>query len=263
MCLILLAHQADPELPLVLLANRDEFYARPTAPLGYWPGIPNLVAGRDLVSGGTWLGMRGPRWAAVTNVREGHAQHLAGDRSRGWLVRDYLADDCRAADFIDRLVPVASRYPGFNLLLGDRSGSYYVSNRGEPPRVLSPGFYGLSNAGLDTPWPKVLAGRQRLQEWLAGPGRQPATALALLAATGRAPDAALPATGVPLAWERALSAIFIQTPAYGTRCTSLLLRSRDGSQQLIERVYHGDPARWTERRLAAAAGSECGFSGGP
>jgi uncharacterized protein with NRDE domain len=170
MCLILFAHGAGEDFPLVLAANRDEFYERPTAPAAFWTEAPHVLAGRDLQAGGSWLGVtRTGRWAALTNYRDPPTSR-PGRPSRGMLVSDFLTGSATPEQYLAAVAADAERYDGFNLLVGDPSGVHYFGNRmadgGEPSR-LEPGVYGLSNHLLDTPWPKVARGRTRLKALLA------------------------------------------------------------------------------------------------
>jgi uncharacterized protein with NRDE domain len=250
-CLILFAHHCRADLPLVLLANRDEFLARPSAALAPWVEAPDVAGGRDLVAGGSWLGVgRDGRWAAVTNVREGE-RTPPGGCSRGWLVRDYLRGSASPEEFASQLVPRGADYAGFNLLLGAGGELWYISNRSAAPMPLPPGCYGLSNGQLDTPWPKVARGKTALDRLLQQPLVTPEAGFRLLADTTPAPDRELPATGVPLAWERALSATFIVAPAYayGTRSSSVLLRTASGTTWLAERTFAGGPEHWHQTTL--------------
>jgi len=256
MCLILFAHQCRADLPLVVLANRDEFLARATAAAAPWPGQPAVIGGRDLVAGGSWFGIgHDGRWAAVTNVREGERSPPGGP-SRGWLVRDFLLGAWSPADFARQLADQGPAYAGFNLLLGDDRELWYVSNRQSPPVPLAPGLYGLSNGRLDTPWPKVEAGKAGLAALLAKPFPAPEQGFRLLADRDTFADQELPVTGVPLAWERILSATFIVAPeqAYGTRSSTVLLRSGGGQQLLVERSFAGPSCCWSQRRYLIAAG---------
>ena len=220
MCLIAFSWQPE-QLRLHLLANRDEFYARPTAPADWWPDAPDIWAGRDLQAGGTWLGMsRAGRFAALTNVREGTPG--SGLRSRGELVADFLAGEQAPASYLGRVLENGDHYAGFNLLVGDlaRGELHYGGNRpGADARRLTAGLYGLSNAMLDTPWPKV----ERLKQGLAtlGPVHE-GTAFGLLDDDTRAALEQLPNTGVGPEWESLLSSIFIQSPDYGTRAQTVL-----------------------------------------
>ncbi len=248
MCLILVAHQVDEEWPLVVLNNRDEFYRRPTAKLGPWPGHPDVMAGRDLSSGGSWMGAhRDGRWVAVTNFREIRAGEHA-TKSRGWLVRDYLLGECSARAYLDSVAEDGKYYAGFNLLVGDRESLWHLSNRETGVRQLAAGLYGLSNGFFAADWPKIRRGRKKLAKLLKRSGWQTGEALDLMLDENRAPDRELPATGVPLAWERALSSMFIRTTDYGTRSTTLLVVNRSGHSSMIERHFTAPPQQWIEQR---------------
>jgi uncharacterized protein with NRDE domain len=256
MCLILFAHQLRSDLPLVLLANRDEYLARATAPLAPWAEEPAVVGGRDLEAGGSWLGVGADgRWAAVTNVREGEAS-LPGAPSRGWLVRDFLLGRNPPEAFIAGIAPRMETYAGFNLLLGDGSEVWWVSNREAIPVRLPPGLYGLSNGRLDSPWPKVERGKAALRALLAGPLPTAEAGFRLLADRETCPDHHLPATGISLAWERSLSPVFIVAPehGYGTRSSTVLLRAATGETQVAERSFAGSPEHWSQRSCQLAAG---------
>lgn len=239
MCLVLFAIASHPRYPLLLAANRDEYYARPARPLQPWPDAPQLLAGQDLEAGGTWLGItRDGRFATVTNVREGIPRRT-DQRSRGALTRDYLLGSLGAAAFAEFAYTEGEHYAGFNLLLGDRTGVYYCSNRGQPPRRLSRGFYGLSNDALDTPWPKVVSGKAALQQVAL---HEPSTdaLIALLGDRHQPADALLPDTGVGLSLERIYASRFIASPSYGTRASTALLIDRDGHALLKEQNFGAD-----------------------
>lgn len=226
MCTLLFAVGVHPRYPLVLAANRDEFYARETAPAGWWREAPQLFAGRDLQAGGTWCGVtRAGRWAALTNVRD-PADVRAGVVSRGALVADYLRGGAGPGEYVAAIA--GERYAGFNLVCGDRDGVWYMNNKTGERRRLGPGLYGLSNAALDTPWPKVVRGKAGLAGLLAGEGMSPSAIAAMLADTTPAADAELPDTGVGLELERALSPLCIAMPGYGTRVSTALLVGADG-----------------------------------
>lgn len=236
MCLIVVGWRVHGDYPLVVAANRDEFHARPTAFAGRWRDFPQLVGGRDLEAGGTWLGVSdGGRFAAVTNVREpGMAK---GARSRGELTANFLSSSMSALTYARGLAP--ADYSGFNLLLGDGESLVYASNRDGEARVLPPGVYGLSNHVLDTPWPKLVRARERFTAALAAlPGES--AFFELLEDRDIMPDELLPATGVSLEWERRLSAIFVQSEAYGTRASTLVRVAADGSAILSERSFAPD-----------------------
>lgn len=241
MCLILIAWQTHPEYPLVLAANRDERYDRPTLPLAFWPDAPDILGGRDLEAGGSWLAChRDGRFAAVTNVREANALKDAL-RSRGDLVRNYLNKNVQPIEFARSICQ--HEYAGFNLLLGSETTLVYVSNRGATtPRVLAAGIYGLSNHQIDTPWPKLVKARAGFIEALAQLPETQAM-FAVLADRTLADDATLPDTGLPLAAERMLSSIFVVSEHYGTRASTVLYRDRGRRLRMVERRFaaRGEP----------------------
>ena len=246
MCLILIAHRASKDLPLLVLANRDEYFDRPTARAARWKECPELIAGRDLVSGGSWFGVRGAKWSCVTNVREGF-DNGHPTRSRGWLVRDYLLADCHPHIFLNETASQRMQYAGYNLLLGYHDELWYSSNRGAIHQKLAPGIYGLSNHLLDTPWPKVVRGKDALHRLLMKSPLETDCAFALLADQTIAADDNLPKTGIPLQWERALSAAFIKIENYGTRCSTVLSKAADGAYHFFERSFsQGSPEAWEE-----------------
>ncbi|MBL8368972.1 MAG: NRDE family protein [Candidatus Accumulibacter sp.] len=237
MCLILIAWQAHPDYPLVVAANRDEFFARPSAAAAFWAEAPQVLAGRDLEAGGSWLGIgRERRFAALTNYREGR-QMAINARSRGTLVADFLTGDARPSTYLEQVSARAADYNGFNLFVADGQHLAYYANRGDsPPRFLSPGIYGLSNHLLDTPWPKLAAAKAKFASALADLPAQ-AAFFDLLADQEIVADSHLPETGVPLAWERILSAVFVRSENYGTRASTLLTRHRNGVTTLRERSF--------------------------
>lgn len=246
MCLITFAWRTDPEKPLVVVANRDEFYARPTAPAGFWSDHPGIFAGRDGLSGGTWFGVNtAGRFAAVTNYRDPRSNDPQA-RSRGELVSDFLADERAIQDYASSVFERGREYNGFNLLLGDGRTMIYVSNRSEGPQVLDSGIYALSNALLDTPWPKTVAARNALRQWLARPDADIALD-ELLLDTSPADEGELPSTGVSLELERALSAQFIEIEGYGTRCVTTLMVDRHGRATFRERGFQPEESDRSHR----------------
>jgi uncharacterized protein with NRDE domain len=226
MCLVLIAWRASPEFPCVVAANRDEFHARPAARAEWWPDRPQILAGRDLKAGGTWLGVsRTGRFAALTNYRNPEqlrAKAPAADApSRGALVTSMLESGASVAEGLAYLREVGENYNGFNLIFsdGERLGIYEsVTGTG---RELGPGVYGLSNHLLDTPWPKVRHAKSRLEAALLEK-TDTAPLLALLRDDQPAPDEQLPQTGVSLEWERLLSSAFVRASDYGTRCSTII-----------------------------------------
>lgn len=256
MCLVVLAHRMHPRYRLVVAANRDEFHAREAAPLSWWSDRPGLLAGRDLVSGGTWLGATlGGRFATVTNFREFERSVGADAPSRGGLVPAFLADTGAAGDHLQRTVADAGRYAGYSLLADDGSSLWYASNRGQRPVELGAGVYGLANDRLDEPWPKVVAGRQRMERAIAAEDVDPALLFDLLADDEPAADADRGRSDAELA--RALSAVFVRHPRYGTRCSTVLLARHDGRTVVAERRYEASG------RLTGATRHEFVARGGP
>lgn len=244
MCLIVFAWQAHPAYPLVLAANRDEYLDRPSLALDYWDDMPAVLGGRDLEKGGSWLATHvDGRWAAVTNYRDGAAPVSAAHLSRGHLVRNYVGSTDRAQDYVHHIAQPLADYPGCNLLVGDADSLFFVSNRrreAQPATVqpVSPGVHGLSNDSLDTPWPKVQRAKQALQQVLQTDGALRNEALfELLADRSPAQDAELPSTGVPVEWERTLSAPFIVSERYGTRASTVVLAGKDGTVSIDERSF--------------------------
>ena len=234
MCLIVFAWRPDHAVPLVLAANRDEFYHRESLPLGEWPDMPGLYAGRDLQAGGTWLGVnRRGRFAALTNIRD--PRQAKGANTRGELPVEFLRGDLDAESFLAELPSRLERYSGFNLLLGDRQALYYFNSEEGQARRLQPGLYGLSNAELNTPWPKVLRASERLAGCLET--ANPEQLLELMRDRQQPPRALLPDTGIGLDWELLLSSMFIVGPGYGTCSSSALLLGAAGNLQLVERRY--------------------------
>ncbi len=235
MCLILIAHGAHPEFPLVIAANRDEYYQRPTARAAFWQDHPQVLAGRDLECMGTWLGVtRAGRFAALTNFRDPRERKTDAP-SRGRLVSNFLLSDREPREYLEEVGMQAQRFNGFNLLAGDSDGVYYVSSREATVQKLSPGIHGLSNHLLDTPWPKVTRGKRRLQAVLAGePNAE--RLLDLLHDREPAPAGELPDTGVGADLERVLSPALIVSPQYGTRASTAVLFGGEGSISFTERT---------------------------
>jgi len=237
MCLIVFAWRPTDKLPLVVAANRDEFYARQTLPLAPWADASWIVAGRDLQAGGTWLGVtQDGRFAALTNIREKNRSQ-SGKRSRGELVADFLRGRQSPADYLAQVSPHLDSYAGFNLLLGDLHELYYLNSRERRAQKLKAGIYGLSNAALNTPWPKLERCRAALVAALEQDEAPTEDFFALLADRQQAADKELPDTGLTLDFERLLSSAFIASESYGTRASTVLLRRADGSMWFGERRF--------------------------
>lgn len=239
MCLIVFAWQVVPGMPLVVAANRDEFYARASAPAAWWEDHPHIYAGRDLQGGGTWLGVaRNGRFAALTNIRAPSEKNLEAP-SRGALVANYLAGQATAQEYIADITNDAATFNGFNLLVGDCNQLIWFSNKkgadsrnGQP---LPPGIYGLSNDQLDSPWPKVIRTKAQFASLLFQ-GAPEAAFFDMLSDTARAPDYRLPKTGVSIELERLLSAVCIDSPTYGTRSSTVVRLSADQTVALNEQT---------------------------
>lgn len=240
MCLIIFALRAHPRFPLIIAANRDEYFSRPTAAAAFREDTPGILAGRDLTGCGTWLGIsRGGRIAAITNYRDPkRVRH--GAPSRGRLVSGFLQGAMTAEEYLAELRRTGRAMSGFNLLFGTFEQLLYFSNCGDLPAEVPDGIHGLSNHLLDTPWPKVMKGKERLAELLQDPaGPSPDALLDLLADREPAPDSLLPDTGVGLERERILSPIFIVSPDYGTRSSTVILVDRQGEVLFRERTFNG------------------------
>lgn len=254
MCLLIFAHRPGADRPLVVAANRDEFHARPTAPAQFWQDAPTLLAGRDLEAGGTWMGVTsGGRFAAITNFRDPDRTTPA-PRSRGELPTHFLQGDSGCAEYLESIAAVGAEYAGFNLLIGDGDSLWYFSNApaddGGAPLELAPGIYGLSNARLDTPWPKVTRGKAALATLLES-GTLTHRALAeVVGDTGLADYAALQAQGLHGEMDQLLSAQFIVTPGYGTRSRTTLWREAGGATHWREQSFNAEGELTGEQRFA-------------
>jgi len=240
MCIILFSYGQTDEYPLIFLANRDEFYDRPSKHAHRWPDHPKILAGRDMVAKGTWLGVSDDgRFAAVTNFRDPFQPK--GERSRGDLVAEFLKTDQPAKEFLQEVEWSSDRYTGFNLLVGeinrDRNEIYYLSNRLLGAKRLESGLFGLSNHLLDTPWPKVEKGKLELARCIEEKTTDPESLFRILSDESLADDENLPETGIGHMREKRLSAIFIKTPSYGTRNSTILTFNREFEFEFEERVF--------------------------
>jgi uncharacterized protein with NRDE domain len=240
-CLIALAWRARRDLPLVVAANRDEWRERPAKAAHWWPERPELLAGRDLQAGGTWMGVtRAGRFAAVTNFRDPSDKRSTA-RSRGTLVTQFLLGNESPARFLSNLSARAPEYNGFNLIVGDGTSLFYFGSREGQPRAIEPGVHAISNHVLDEPWPKVVAAQVAMDEALEE--RDPMGALfTMLSDPGRAADEDLPKTGVGIEWERRLSAALITGADYGTRASTVVAMTSNGEVLFEERTRERDGA---------------------
>ncbi len=279
MCLILFAYKVTPGRKFILAANRDEFFSRPTAPMDFWHDNPDIIAGRDLKEGGTWLGIsKTGKFAALTNYRD-PAKIKKNPPSRGQIIKDYLTSNKNAADFLADLQKKADSFNGFNLLLSDDKSLFWFSNSGQEtdvelcsdpltkskiltinedyanensplirefshikggkPAKLIPGIYGLSNHLLNTPWPKIKEGTQSLKKIITEKNYISKDDLFHILESKKMPgDTDLPDTGVGIKWEKILAPIFINSPTYGTRSSSVMIINEDGHTLIAERSFN-------------------------
>ncbi|WDJ90578.1 NRDE family protein [Xanthomonas campestris] len=250
MCLVALAWKTHPRWRLLLAGNRDEFHERPTAPLAQWTApAERVLAGRDLRSGGSWVGLDG-RAAVVTNVRDPLA--TASGRSRGHLIADYLSGSADAATYARELAAAGQEFPPFNLLLCDAERCEHLSNHPALARALAPGIHGMSNGPLDAHWPKTTALTQALAAWCDSGSDDLQPLWTALANPATAADADLPHTGVDRATERLLSAAFIRGASYGTRASTIVAVDYQGSGFIHERCFGPDGVFQGETRLDVA-----------
>ncbi|MCX8009851.1 MAG: NRDE family protein [Ignavibacteria bacterium] len=235
MCLILLAIKSHPKFKFIFLANRDEYYSRETEPAKFWSDYPNLLAGKDLQAGGTWCGItRLGKFSAITNFREpGNKNKLL---SRGTLVLDFLTKKSSAEEFYSEYQKDFNKYNGFNLLIGNINEVYYCSNRSQELLKLDRGIHGLSNNLLNVPWYKVKLGKEKLSLLIQKDKINLNNFLELLSDESLADDNELPNTGISKEYEKRLSPIFIRTPIYGTRSSTIILVDESNQVTFVERT---------------------------
>jgi uncharacterized protein with NRDE domain len=238
------AFRHHPELPLIVAGNRDEFHARPTRPAGWWADRPDILGGRDLLAGGTWLAVhRRGRLAAVTNYRDADVKH--GDlRSRGELVTGFLDSNASPVDYLQTID--GSRYDGFNLLVASGNELAYMSNQGDAPRRLEPGIYGLANARLDSPCDKVTRSKERLGHLLGKDAVNDTELMRLLGDRDKGPLDEVDTGRLPFATAHATTAPFIVMPEFGTRCSTLVTADRAGGWRFVERRFDATGSRTGE-----------------
>lgn len=237
MCLLVFSYKQHPEYNLILAANRDEEYKRPTRPAQFWSEHSHILAGKDEKAGGTWLGVtKTGTFAALTNYRDPTINKKDAP-SRGHLVLDYLKNNGNPADYLQQVHLKAPRYSGFNLLAGMGGALAYYSNQQQEIKPLQAGLYGLSNHLLDTPWPKVTAAKQGLHQLLKEDTFTIDNLFKLLADERQADEEQLPSTGLSKELEKKVSPIFIKSEGYGTRNSTVLLIKKDGEVTFEERRY--------------------------
>lgn len=247
MCLILFAYESHPKYKLVVAANRDEFYSRPTSPADFWQDNPEILAGRDLREGGTWMGITtNGRFAALTNYRD-PSRNKKTAPSRGHLVQRFLDSTMTPSAYIDQIPDAGKEYNGFNLLIGEHDSLYYYSNREQILRPVSPGIHGLSNALLNDPWPKVIKGKQALEMALQHDEVKSEQLFAILVDQEPVEDQELPDTGVGLEMERGLAPAFVTMSGYGTKTSTVILIDHSDQVRFWERSFTEErPDVWTE-----------------
>lgn len=248
MCLITFSIDENPKYKVVLAANRDEFYNRPTRKAQFWneEGHSNILAGKDLEAGGTWMGItKDGKWAALTNYRDPKNIKESAP-SRGDLVLDYLKNNLSPTSYLEKITPTAKTYNGFNILLGNHSEVSHFSNKNEQVTTILPGVHGVSNALLDTSWPKLDTAKADLKSITQSENFNKEDLFQLLKNDAKADDQKLPDTGIPYEWEKAISSIFIKTENYGTLCSTILLIDHNGNAEFAERRYDAQSSRIIE-----------------
>jgi uncharacterized protein with NRDE domain len=249
MCLIVFANNVHPKYKLIFAANRDEFYDRPTEQAEFWNDHPNLLAGKDLQAGGTWLGItKEGRFTAITNYRD-LKNHRNDAPSRGKLTLDFLTSSISPEDYYNNLKSTLNDFNGFNLLLGSVDELYYFSNKTSDLQKIKSGIHGISNAILDTPWPKVEKSKRQLKSTIAKEGLHPWEVLNILDDSAIAKDNELPDTGVGLELERVLSPIFIKSEKYGTRSSNVVMVDKNNNVKFVEKTYFANTGRFSNREF--------------
>jgi len=247
MCMVLWASNCHLQYKLVVAANRDEFYKRPTLTAAFWPDHPRLLAGKDIKDGGTWMGITTTgRFTTLTNYRD-PSNHNPHALSRGHLVRNYLEGNLAPEIYLKNLLNGEEEYNDFNLLAGTLDNLYYLSNREKVIRKVTNGFHGMSNSMLDVPWPKVTRGLKSLEACLQDRDVNVEQLFELMADKNQPPDHELPQTGISLELERQLAPAFVEMQDYGTRSTTVILVDRNNFVQFWERSFTPlQPDKWTE-----------------
>ncbi|MBE0572629.1 MAG: NRDE family protein [Ignavibacteriaceae bacterium] len=247
MCLIVFANNVLEDYKLIFAANRDEFYNRPSEQAEFWKEHPDLLAGKDLQAGGTWMGItKQGKFAAITNFRD-LKNHRNDAPSRGNLTLDFLVSDVTPEEYYNKLKSTLADYNGFNLILGDVDELFYFSNKTQVLQKLEPGIHGISNAILDTPWPKVEKSKRQLKNLIEQHNIHPWEVLNLLDDTSPAKDEELPDTGVGMELERRLSSIFIKSEKYGTRSSTIVTVDIDNKVRFVEKTYFANTGRFSNR----------------
>ena len=250
MCLIFLAIDEHPDYPLIVAANRDEFYARETLPAHRWDNPAGMIAGKDVQGGGTWLGVDEEHGIAMlTNYRD--PSNIREDApTRGHLVTGYFNQRESPGVYLSEVERTGNEYNGFNLICGNKEGYFYYGNYAEGVRQLTKGIHGLSNALIDDPWPKVESGKKAFRELIHGGSPDPEAFIGMMFNDKEAPDNELPSTGVTLELERVLSPMFIKSKNYGSRCTTVIMVNKSGNVRMVERTYAVPGLNFADRAFA-------------
>lgn len=237
MCIITIAYKVNAEQPLLVVANRDEFYDRPAAQASYWQENQDVFGGRDLEKMGSWLAIhKNGRFAAVTNYRD-FTMRLDGDKSRGFIVNDFLLGDAESEAFLNDIKKEGSLYGPMNVIVYDGEKMLHYNNVTNIIQEMAPGIHAVSNATLNTPWPKL----ERMKSLVSNAITQDKELLEMLEIgqdTEKPVDERLPSTGISIEMERELSSIFVLREGYGTRCTTIVAQQADGTIEFIEQTYN-------------------------
>lgn len=239
MCIVNFHYKDHPKYELIVISNRDEFYERPTAPAHFWEDHPYLLAGRDLEAMGTWLGItKNGRFATLTNIRDLSKPQKNYKTSRGEIVTNFLTSETSPEEYVEHLAKRSHLYDGFNIIVGDETGLYYLNNVENRPTKIEKGTHSLSNEFLNSKWPKVIKGRNNLRNYVTNNEKIEFEDLFSIGLDDEiAPDEQLPKTGVPLELERKLSSLFIRTENYGTRTITVFTIDYDKNVQFKEHTF--------------------------
>jgi uncharacterized protein with NRDE domain len=258
MCLLYIANNVHKEYKFILAANRDEFYDRPSLSAHFWENHPDLLAGKDLKAGGTWLGItKSGRLAAITNYRD--MKNIKPNApSRGSLTTDFLVGSSSPEEYYSSVEKEAQLYNGFNLIFGNAADNdlYYFSNQSNEFKKLDAGTYGLSNCLLDTPWPKVEKVKARFSDLINEEAFNEEKAFDILYDMETAEDSLLPDTGVGPELEKLLSSVFIKFQGYGTRCSTLILIDRQNKATFTEKTYFHEKDEFKEKNFQFFIGEQ-------
>jgi len=254
MCILFIAIKQHPQYPLIVCANRDEFYNRPTLPMHVWPNC-DILAGKDMQASGTWFGVNSTgHISALTNLRMPE-RYSENKQTRGTLVLDALAPDRMSDQFIKQLSQEANQYNPFNLIFERNDSLYYFNSVNKQAKQLQAGFHSICNGDIDDIWPKMAKGNQQLEQTLRLDAQVSETKLfEILKNNEKAPEICLPNTGVDLDVESELSSIFVQMPQYGTRSSTILLRDKNGQSRIIERLFNENGELCEERSFLLVDG---------